>query len=165
MPASADFVTELVGLIEALGCDVWLDGGWAVDALLGEETRPHDDVDIVVQERDLASIGAALAARGFAPVQRDDTRAWNFVLADADDRQVDVHVVVFDGDGNGIYGPPEDGARYPAEAFTGHGVVAGTPVKCMSLAFQLGNRTGFALREKDHHDLRLLHEKRAAGPD
>jgi hypothetical protein len=37
---------ELLQLFESAGIEVWLDGGWAVDALLGTQTRPHKDVDI-----------------------------------------------------------------------------------------------------------------------
>ena len=36
----------VVGLLEADGIDVWLDGGWGVDALLGQQTREHDDLDL-----------------------------------------------------------------------------------------------------------------------
>ncbi len=46
---------------------VWLDGGWGVDALLGEQGRPHDDVDVVVpldQLTDLISWQRAAAPDG-----------------------------------------------------------------------------------------------------
>jgi len=36
--------------LRALGIEIWLDGGWGVDALLGEQTRPHKDLDIVVEQ-------------------------------------------------------------------------------------------------------------------
>ena len=153
-PVPAPRVADLVGRIEALGCAVWLDGGWGADALLGRETRPHDDVDIVVETRDLARLRAAFATWGFAPA--DDGPPWNFVLADAAGHRVDVHAVTFDTEGRGLYGPPEQAAAYPAEAFSGRGLVEGRPVRCMSLRFQLGNRTGYTLRAKDHHDLRML---------
>lgn len=156
MVASAEFVEDLVNSITALQCDVWLDGGWGVDALLGKETRSHDDVDIVVQAHELDHIHAMLGTRGFALMDRDDTRAWNFVMSDAGEQQIDFHVVEFDQLGNGIYGPVENGVYYPAQAFTGRGQIGGTPVKCMSVEFQIANRSGYALRDKDHHDLKLL---------
>jgi lincosamide nucleotidyltransferase A/C/D/E len=40
-------LVDLLQLFESTGIEVWLDGGWAVDALLGEQTRPHKDVDII----------------------------------------------------------------------------------------------------------------------
>jgi hypothetical protein len=47
-------VLAVVDLLEADGIDVWLDGGWGVDALLERPTRGHDDLDLVV---DLAHSG------------------------------------------------------------------------------------------------------------
>ncbi len=74
-------VTELLDHLERRGVAVWLDGGWAVDALLGEQTRPHADVDIVIEERSVATLRQFLDAEGFRDVPRDDTSAWNFVGA------------------------------------------------------------------------------------
>jgi Aminoglycoside-2''-adenylyltransferase len=39
-------------------------GGWAIDLFLGQETRPHEDVEIAVPRRDFSEIRAQLA--GFA---------------------------------------------------------------------------------------------------
>ncbi|MGJ8528763.1 nucleotidyltransferase domain-containing protein [Maritalea sp.] len=150
---------DLLHSINALGADVWLDGGWGVDALLLKETRAHDDVDIVLQEVHLERVVKLLEERGFIPFPRDDTRAWNFVLTDAQDQRVDFHVIVFDDAGKGIYGPPEDDKFYPADAFTGRGKMANAPVKCMSAAFQIANRTGYEMRQKDRHDLKMLKAK------
>lgn len=156
MAVSAEFVRDLVLKISSLGADVWLDGGWGVDALLMNETRPHDDVDIVVQQRHLQSVTKVLDALGFFSVTTDDAKSWNFVLSDDKGQKVDFHVIVFDAHGNGIYGPPQFGKFYPANAFSGRGMVANTPVKCVSAAFQIAGRAGYNLRDKDLHDLRML---------
>ena len=29
---------------------IWVDGGWCVDAHLGQQTRPHEDLDIAIQQ-------------------------------------------------------------------------------------------------------------------
>jgi hypothetical protein len=39
---------------------------------------------------------AALQPRGLAPVPRPDIRAWNFVLGDDAEHQIDFHVMVLD---------------------------------------------------------------------
>jgi lincosamide nucleotidyltransferase A/C/D/E len=45
---SAD-VTSLYAELENLKIKIWVDGGWSVDALLGEQTRLHKDLDIAIQ--------------------------------------------------------------------------------------------------------------------
>jgi hypothetical protein len=50
-PMDAANLLRVVGHLEAEGIDVWLDGGWGVDALLGQETREHDDLDLVAELR------------------------------------------------------------------------------------------------------------------
>jgi lincosamide nucleotidyltransferase A/C/D/E len=76
-------VCAFLDLVESLGIEVWLDGGWAVDAWLGRQTRRHADVDIVIETAALAILVDALRARGYDDVPRDDTRAWNSSWATA----------------------------------------------------------------------------------
>jgi len=74
-----------------------LDGGWGVDALLGEQTRAHDDVDIVIARRDAHTARALLEPLGF---EHDLTAApglpARLVLRDPSGRQVDLHLIVRD---------------------------------------------------------------------
>jgi lincosamide nucleotidyltransferase A/C/D/E len=126
-------VIDLNTYLNDLGIEVWLDGGWGVDALLGEQTRSHSDVDIVIQQKDVTKLREALEMQGYKDVPRDDTRAWNFVLGDEGGHLVDVHVITFDFEGNGLYGPPEKGDMYPVGSLTGIGVINGCTVKCISV--------------------------------
>jgi lincosamide nucleotidyltransferase A/C/D/E len=87
--------------MDDVGVEVWLDGGWAVDACLGAQTRRHGDLDIGIEERHVPAAVGVLERRGFAPVPHDDARAWNFVLGDRAGHQVDLHVVVLGDDGHG----------------------------------------------------------------
>jgi len=153
---NASEVVRLYGELDAIGIRIWLDGGWGVDALLGYESREHGDVDVVVQESDLSRLRGYLTEHGYRDAERDDTRAWNFVMAKPTGEQVDVHVVVFDGEGNGVYGPPANGQAYPASSFTGAGFVAGRRVRCLTAAYQLESHQGYELRAKDHADIRAL---------
>ena len=61
----AEAAVNLLRLFETIGIDVWLDGGWAVDAALGEQTRSHKDLDIILQSTDLLRLREILGARGF----------------------------------------------------------------------------------------------------
>lgn len=153
---SAADVLSLYTQCEALGVTLWIDGGWGVDALLGEQTRPHADVDIAIQEKDLPALRALLEGQGYRDVPRDDTCAWNFVLGDDAGRLVDVHVIVLDAAGNGIYGPPENGEMYPASALTGSGSILGRAVRCIAPEDLVRFHTGYPLRPHDIADVSAL---------
>ncbi|MBB6346954.1 nucleotidyltransferase domain-containing protein [Nonomuraea muscovyensis] len=156
---TAGDVREFLDLMDEVGVRVWLDGGWAVDACLGGQTRPHADLDIVVQEHHLPAATAALRERGYRPVPRDDTCAWNFVLGDAAGRQVDFHVIVLDSDGHGRYGPPENGESYPAPALAGTGRVDDREVACVSPEWLVRFHTGYAVDADDWADVSALCER------
>ncbi len=71
-----DQLTAIGGLDHALvdaGVEYWLFGGWAVDFWVGEVTRPHDDIDVVVGRADEDAVAAALVAAGWqhAPTAED----------------------------------------------------------------------------------------------
>ena len=66
-------VVEIVSLFEDAGMLVVIDGGWAVDALLGQQTRVHEDLDVAVLHADVPKMRALLSERGFVDVPRDDT--------------------------------------------------------------------------------------------
>lgn len=155
----AEDVVHLVKLFGSEQIEVWLDGGWGVDALLGEQIRPHNDVDIVIQEKDVTKATLALRKQGYKDIEKNDTRSWNFVLGDEAGREVDVHVINFDAKDNGIYGPKENGVMYPAEALTGTGLINEFPVKCLSAAYQVESHRGYKLREKDFKDVTALCRK------
>jgi lincosamide nucleotidyltransferase A/C/D/E len=149
-------VEALLDVMGELGIHIWLDGGWAVDACLGEQTRPHADVDIVLEERHLASAVEALTDRGYRPVPRDDTRPWNFVLADDAGHEVDFHVIVLDATGRGAYGPAELGTEYPAAALAGSGTIDGRSVDCITPEWLVRWHTGYALAATDYADVAAL---------
>jgi lincosamide nucleotidyltransferase A/C/D/E len=50
MTMTAADVVEILGWLRAASADVWLDGGWGVDALVGEQTREHKDLDLIVRD-------------------------------------------------------------------------------------------------------------------
>ena len=152
-------LVELLQLIEEAEIPVWLDGGWGVDALLGRQTRTHKDIDIILPVADVPKLQVLLARKGF--VLRDGQPPNSFVLADGAGLEVDVHAVVFDGEGNGVYRMQngEDWV-YPAEGFSGRGLVESMGVGCLSPAAQvLCHAHGYLPTEKDIHDMELLHDR------
>ncbi|HEY7176490.1 MAG TPA: aminoglycoside nucleotidyltransferase [Micromonosporaceae bacterium] len=149
-------VLALLDLAAVHGVRIWLDGGWAVDACLGEQTRRHDDVDIVVTVDDVDRLVAALRDRGYSDVPSPDTRLWNFVLGDTYGREVDFHVVALDDDGNGVYGPPANDEVYPASGLAGTGAIAGRTVNCLTAEQLVEFHTGYEPDAGDWADVSAL---------
>jgi len=60
--------TTVLDALAAAGVDVWVDGGWGVDALVLGQTRHHDDLDLVVSltDHDMA-VGALQSHGGLRP--------------------------------------------------------------------------------------------------
>lgn len=149
-------LVDLLRLFQNVGIEVWLDGGWAVDAVLGNQTRPHKDVDIILRVTDLPKLRETLADRGFE-IRNSGTES-NFVLADRSGIEVDVHAIVFDEEGNGVY-RMADGSDwiFPASGFSGRGVVQDVSVRCLSPEVQvLCHAHGYVPTEKDLRDMELL---------
>ena len=101
---SGDVVVQLLRLFDQHGIEVVVDGGWGVDALLGEQTRLHGDLDIALEHKDVPKLRALLEARGYRDVPRDDTRDCNFVMGDKQGHEVDFHSYTFDAHGKLIFG-------------------------------------------------------------
>ena len=59
---SAD-VIDIYSTLGRLGIQIWIDGGWGVDALLHRQTRPHKDLDIVLEEQQLVAFERFLESR------------------------------------------------------------------------------------------------------
>jgi lincosamide nucleotidyltransferase A/C/D/E len=154
-------VLELLELADRVGVEFWVDGGWGVDAALGVQTRTHSDLDILIERRHEPSLAAALVELGFAPVERDDTRAWNYVLGDGRGREVDFHVVERLPDGNWAYGPqggPVE-AVIPEQAMTAIGRIGDRPVRCLTPQAQVGYHTGYPVDAEDWADVSALCER------
>jgi lincosamide nucleotidyltransferase A/C/D/E len=58
-------VRNLCQELDGLEIPIWVDGGWAVDALLGEQSRPHNDLYIVIEEKDLSRLYQYLRGKGY----------------------------------------------------------------------------------------------------
>jgi lincosamide nucleotidyltransferase A/C/D/E len=152
-------VIDLYTTLEKLGVEIWIDGGWGVDALLGDQTRPHNDLDIAIQQKHVPILRQLLEKRGYRDIKLEEARAWNFVLGDENGREIDVHVIVLDDRGDGLYGPPEKGEMYPAASLTGVGKIDGRTVRCISPEWAVRFHSGYQLKEKDFRDVSALCRK------
>ena len=137
---------------ETTGVKLWIDGGWGVDALLGRQTRPHKDLDIAIEQKDLTKFLEILAARGYKEVKRDSE--WNFVVADNRGEEVDIHVFIRNEQGNVV-----GGIKYPRQSLTGMGTIDGSNVRCISAEWVIKFHSGYDLKQKDFQDVSALCKK------
>jgi lincosamide nucleotidyltransferase A/C/D/E len=153
----------IIALLEADGIDVWLDGGWGVDALLEHQTREHDDLDLVVELEYASRVIELLESLGYFLVA--GTPPKSFAMVDSRGCQVDVHPVTFNAGGGGVY-QMDDGTEwvYPGQGFTGRGSVDERPVRCLSPEAQVLVHAGYELTQKDYLELYLLRERFGVEP-
>ena len=175
---TSEEVADLYSGLLARGVQIWVDGGWGIDALLERQTRPHKDLDAIVAFESLRVLTQFLSRRGFALEVIQPENRWApcpdplaligregpamkgataFVLKDDRERELDFHVVRFDERGNGLPAWTSDFV-FPSEAFAGLGIVDSTSVRCLSAETQMLTHTGYALQKGDVRDLRLLHD-------
>ncbi|MFI7385510.1 nucleotidyltransferase domain-containing protein [Streptomyces sp. NPDC049813] len=152
---SADDVLGVLALARSAGADVWIGGGWGIDALVGAETRRHRDLDLMHRHEQEPALLAALTAAGFAETL--DWRPARFVLSHPDGRELDLHPLRFAADGSARQASldPERPFDYPADAFTA-GTVAGRRVPCLSAAQQVAFHQGYEPADRDRHDMAQL---------
>ena len=156
---TATDVCTILDLVGSLGIEIWLDGGWAVDAWLGQQTRPHADLDIVIEGRHLAILVDALRERGYDDAPRDNPRAWNFVLGDPAGHEVDFHVIDVAPDGTGIYGPPPPEFIFPADSLTAATELCGRRVRAIPPHRLVEFHTGYEIDDDDRADVLALCER------
>jgi lincosamide nucleotidyltransferase A/C/D/E len=116
-------------------------------------------LDIVIQQKDISKLRQLLDGKGYREIKLNEARPWNFVLGDDNGREIDIHVIVIDERGNGIYGPPENGEMYPAASLTGTGSINGRSVRCISPEWMVKFHSGYELKEKDFRDVSALCKK------
>lgn len=155
---TVDRVLAIARTLTQSGIAFWLDGGWGVDALLGEQTRHHDDLDLVVALYQSGEVVTALRHLGYA-VHTDECPT-RLVLEARDGAPIDLHTVTFDADGGGIQELPGGRRyRYPPEGFRGRGLVGGAELPCLIPDVQLECHVGYPPDVTDRHDVALLVER------
>jgi lincosamide nucleotidyltransferase A/C/D/E len=151
---TAHEVIEIVKLLNQNDIDVIIDGGWGVDALMGKQSRKHDDLDVAVKHADVPKIRGLLEARGYHDAPWGDTWECNFVLGDDQGYLFDIHSCTFDEAGNNVFG-----VKYPHESWNGNGSINGHRVRCITPEWMVKFHSGYKLDEKDYHDVKLLCNK------
>jgi lincosamide nucleotidyltransferase A/C/D/E len=153
MPAAE--VTAIMTRLGAAGLTAWVDGGWGIDALLGQATREHSDLDLVVLARELPRVREVLASADYSEIIRDWLPA-ALALAGQHGHQVDLHPVTPVPGGGGDQALPGGRSfRYPPPVT---GQINGQPVPCVDDATQVACHLGYPPTAKDRTDMQALHD-------
>jgi lincosamide nucleotidyltransferase A/C/D/E len=153
----SDDVLRVLAQFDTSGLSWWLAGGWAVDALVEGETRPHHDLDVLVLSSDLPAVETALAASGFVRADESELPAF-LIFRDRAGRQVDLYLV--QSDSHGDMWQEFSGGKwdyFSVADLTGVGRIGSTQVRCLSPEALFRQFLGYRWADKARHDLRLLH--------
>lgn len=153
----AEQAVSLVGAVAGHGVSVCIGGGWAVDALVGRQTREHGDLDLWVDAGDMEGLFRAFAEEGIDRVHPwPGDRPWNFVLHDGRTRRVDLHFYEHLDASRLSFGSITEPFYFTAQDLSGAGAIAGEPVRCESPEFALRCHTGYEPRTVDRQDVAAL---------
>ncbi|MCI0394646.1 MAG: hypothetical protein L0332_28600 [Chloroflexi bacterium] len=164
---------DVVGIYQRLlsaEIQVWLTGGWGIDALLGEQTRPHKDLDLIMLVDDVVQMLELLSDDSFFLKEvwsenrwvvdaRGSKTATAVVLKDSKGREVDLHAMRLDEQGRGFPAWDADRFVFEADDLAGEGMIVGFHVQCLAPATQMLLHTGYELPRHQVRDLELLHER------
>jgi lincosamide nucleotidyltransferase A/C/D/E len=154
---SAEDAAAILDRLEGAGLTVWVDGGWAIDAVAGLQTRPHDDLDLVARLEEIPALEREPAGLGYH--RAGGAPPTSFESVDEVGRQVDGHPIAADG----AYRERDGGIwHYPLAGLQGRGVIGGRPVGCLDVETQLLCHTGYEPLDLDRHrhDITLLESLR-----
>jgi lincosamide nucleotidyltransferase A/C/D/E len=159
---SATDVLRVLGALEGESLRFTLAGGWGVDALIGTQSRQHDDLDVVIDdyEHNQPKAWQALVKLGFKHVASQTRRTWMPDLATFDDgagHRVELVSIDWERLANA-----SDSSESPlrVDALKGdvfaEGKINGVVVPCLSSRVQLLYHTRYPLKETLQHDVDLL---------
>jgi lincosamide nucleotidyltransferase A/C/D/E len=151
----ADAVLQVLTRLCAANLDVWIAGGWGIDALVGRQTRPHRDLDLIHDVEHEDRLVDTLMENGY--VEALDLRPIRFVMANSAGVELDLHPLVFAEDGSARQAADDLGGTftYPAGCFVA-GRIQGTAVPCLSVTQQVYFHQGYEPQKQDLHDMAQL---------
>ena len=153
---NAEDAVEILNRLDEAGLWYCIEGGWGVDALLGEQTREHRDLDLGVRTDELSLLREAL--REFEA----DENEWpsSLIFDDTHGRRVDTSPLTFDEKGDGwqasLRGDPH---RWPREHIGARGRIGGREVRCITPELQLRWHRYDEFDDVDWADMRALCER------
>jgi lincosamide nucleotidyltransferase A/C/D/E len=146
---------DFLSALQNMGVGVWLDGGWGVDALVGRQTRLHNDIDIFIEKKNAEAVIGLLTAKGYAETETDFTTQDHEQWRDGHGRIVDLHLFEFAEPGKAVF----ENTEYPSEVLGGIGQIGEITVRCLTAEAQVLFHQGYEFDDNDRSDVLLLCER------
>ncbi|MFA9557617.1 nucleotidyltransferase domain-containing protein [Evansella sp. AB-rgal1] len=156
-------VREIQNIFKGIPVEWWIAGGWAIDLFLGEITREHEDIDVVILRKDHLTIQKHLEEEwDLYKAVKGELITWKkneTLLSSYDNIWVKkkgsstwaFQVMIFDTDENKWVYKRKKTIKLPLEEI---GLQTTTSVPYLRPEIQLLYKGGSSLiREKDHYDL------------
>ena len=149
----AEEVLAVVDWLEARGAVHVITGGWAVDALVGRATRPHRDLDVIVEAGACDGLTRWLRGRGYEAVAD-----WLPIRIELRRGRcgVDLHPMKVDGRGDGVQAGFGTQVFEHRAADRTRGRIGGRRVVVATAARLMELHRGYEPRPEDLHDIALL---------
>lgn len=156
---TSSYVVGLYNELQNFDIKIWIDGGWAVDALLKEQTRAHEDLDIAIEHDDMSRLKEYLEKLGYMEVGREEDKKWDLVLGDDMGHEIEVHSFIRDSEGQVVDEECWDG--YSRNSLDGVGLIDGQMVRCVSLEqiIKTHDSSKRKFKESDYKDMAALSKK------
>ncbi|MGW7842246.1 nucleotidyltransferase domain-containing protein [Staphylococcus xylosus] len=144
----------ILDLFEAFKINYWLDGGWGVDILTGDQQRDHRDIDIDFDANYTNEVVQKLKNLGY--VVEVDWMPARMELKHEKYGYIDIHPLNLKQDGSATQANLEGGFyKFEKDYFT-TSQYKGRQIPCISKDAQLIFHSGYELTEKDHFDINIL---------
>lgn len=143
---------EIISMFRSIGIEIYLDGGWGVDALVGFESRNHNDIDIFIEKPNKGRAIKLLKDNGYSETVMGYSTLDHTVWQDDKKRIIDLHIFSRTSKDDFVF----EGATYPKEVFSGKGRIGCLEVDCIAPRWQIIFHSGYQLDDNDIKDVLLL---------
>lgn len=144
----------ILDLFENLEVTYWLDGGWGVDVLTGEQQREHRDIDIDFDALHTEKVIEKLKEIGYET--EVDWMPARMELKHKKYGYIDIHPLNIKPDGSATQSDLEDGFYIFEKDYFTNSYYKNRQIPCISKHAQLLFHSGYELTEKDYFDIENL---------
>ena len=149
-----DDLMTVINILNGMGIEFWIDGGWGVDILAGKISREHRDIDIDFDSNYTKELLETLFKYGY--ITETDWFPARIELYSEKYGYLDIHPFILNKDGTAKQADLNGGWYEFEKDYFGYAVFNGVKIPCISVKGQKIFHTGYELREKDKHDLNIL---------